>query len=126
MTLKEVKAVYDRVVKKKKARPEGMTAPGCEYFVGGHGNGFCKATTQTSCRKCRSYTPNMPTRGSILAEYILEREKRVEELAARTVELENKVDGLETMVADFREFARLVSYEVQEEAQEEEKEEEDA
>ena len=114
-----VKAIFERVVKKQMKKPEGMAAHSCQYFIGGRGNEYCKATTQVSCRKCRAYEPDMWERRSLLAEYILSLEKKTEELTAETDRLHEKIGQMFDEIQDFKVFAMLVTKEMQEEKEEE-------
>lgn len=127
MVLAGTKAVFDRVIRQKKGKPAGLTKAQCEYFKGGHSNDFCRATTQTECRKCRAYAPNMQERRSLLAEYILELEKKNEDLSEEVEHLWEKVNGMTDQIEEFKVFAKLVEQEVrgEEDAEEEKEEEED-
>lgn len=114
MDLYNAKTVFERAIKARLVKPEGVAAHNCEYYIGGQGREFCKATTQTSCRRCRAYQPNDQERRGLIAEYIESKEKQADELTDEVARMQEKISKMEDAILDFRVFAKLVEREAKE------------
>ena len=71
----------------------------CQFWTG-EPSRPCLATTQTSCRRCRFFTPFIGDKLQILTDAVNRENKRASSLEGQVTKLKKVVNYLKTMVRD--------------------------
>lgn len=88
--LKKMNEIYSQIDKRRKDKTN------CQ-FRNKDGDRYCRATTNTSCSRCRFFTPTVFSRMKVLVKEIMALEDENEKLKAEVEDLSERVAILQSM-----------------------------